>query len=161
MKQTIRKGVFETNSSSVHTLTICKDSNRSYPQSLYLYSMDFGWEEHDYTDAAIKASYIYTYLKNCVNDDSRLDLFIQTLRDAGVNVNVEEDDGIIDREWHCIDHYEDLSDFMDAIFSDKELLLDFIFNPNSELVTGNDNCCDMDYLKREASDNLLVFEKGN
>lgn len=160
MKQTIRKGVFETNSSSVHTLTICKDSNRSYPQSLYLYSMDFGWEEGEYTDAETKASYIYTYLKDCVNDDSRLDLFIQTLKDAGINVNVEEDDGV-NKEWHTIDHWDDLSDFMDAIFSDKELLLDYIFNPNSELITGNDNCSDMDYLEREASDNLLVFEKGN
>ena len=51
----IRKGTFETNSSSTHSLAIPKDSVK-YPKSISFHLGEFGWgwEEED------PADYLYT-----------------------------------------------------------------------------------------------------
>jgi hypothetical protein len=43
MKQ-IRKGVFETNSSSTHSICIAKDDGLTIPKSLHFDFGEFGWE---------------------------------------------------------------------------------------------------------------------
>jgi hypothetical protein len=49
MKKQIRRGVFETNSSSIHSLTMCtkSDYDRWKTEGLYLY-LDYGYEYPDY-----------------------------------------------------------------------------------------------------------------
>ena len=46
MKRQIRRGVFETNSSSTHSLTMMmkSDYDRWHKEQLYLYSNGWGWE---------------------------------------------------------------------------------------------------------------------
>lgn len=46
MKRQIRRGVFETNSSSTHSLTMMmkSDYERWHTEQLYLYSYGWGWE---------------------------------------------------------------------------------------------------------------------
>lgn len=46
MKRQIRRGVFETNSSSTHSLTMMmkKDYDRWHKEKLYLYEGGYGWE---------------------------------------------------------------------------------------------------------------------
>lgn len=46
MKRQIRRGVFETNSSSTHSLTMMmkSDYDRWHNEQLYLYSSGYGWE---------------------------------------------------------------------------------------------------------------------
>ena len=46
MKRQIRRGVFETNSSSTHSLTMMmkSDYDRWHKEELYLYSNGWGWE---------------------------------------------------------------------------------------------------------------------
>jgi hypothetical protein len=60
MKQT-RFNVFETNSSSTHSICISKESHKNIlPSQVEFRGKDFGWEEAIYTDVESKASYIYT-----------------------------------------------------------------------------------------------------
>lgn len=60
----IRKGVFETNSSSVHSLCISKEDKLFLfipkTKSIKIRTNEFGWEAEEYTSAEDKLSYIYT-----------------------------------------------------------------------------------------------------
>ena len=57
----IRQGVFETNSSSTHAISICEfHSNIELPEVvLFETNQDFGWEFEDYTDVYSKANYLW------------------------------------------------------------------------------------------------------
>lgn len=66
MKQTIRKGVFETNSSSVHALIVPKKydakelEERARLIDGTIEAGEFGWGYDEYTDAYSILSYIWT-----------------------------------------------------------------------------------------------------
>ncbi len=66
MKTQIRKGCFETNSSSMHAIVITKDK----PENIYTgYACEFrvgefGWEHRRYMDFMDKASYLWTIIVN-------------------------------------------------------------------------------------------------
>lgn len=86
MKRQIRRGVFETNSSSTHSLTMMmkSDYDRWHKEKLYLYEGGYGWEFDSpnrnelYTkDEAIKFAKKNRYYK----DESEFDNEI--LRDIG------------------------------------------------------------------------------
>lgn len=73
MKRQIRYGVFETNSSSTHSLTMMmkKDYDRWHKEKLYLYEGGYGWEfdkptkNELYTrDEAVKFVKTNQYYKN-------------------------------------------------------------------------------------------------
>ena len=60
MRIQIRKSVFETNSSSVHTITITKNPNNlKFPKKLIFDSGDYGWEHDCLTTPEEKASYLW------------------------------------------------------------------------------------------------------
>jgi hypothetical protein len=65
MKKVIRKGVFETNSSSTHSITIA-DSGKlqnTLPITdgkIFVTCEEFGWEQEVHTDAYTKLSYLKT-----------------------------------------------------------------------------------------------------
>ena len=57
MKVQIRQGVFETNSSSTHAISIIKKSNiTEYPDEVRFDKGDFGWDFEIYFDTSDKAS---------------------------------------------------------------------------------------------------------
>lgn len=66
MKKLIRKGVFETNSSSCHSLSIEKSDTTTVLDTIYpneegnvvLEGGEFGWEVEVYNDAYTKANYV-------------------------------------------------------------------------------------------------------
>ena len=62
MNRKIRQGVFETNSSSTHSICIVKTADIRIPASLHLTMGEFGWECENYNDSETKASYLYTGL---------------------------------------------------------------------------------------------------
>lgn len=134
MKKLIRTGVFETNSSSSHSISLGKDDlpfvySPMLPDregKIYLYSDHFGWEWSKYNDALTKATYVAIAYKN--NDsmlESLVDLIKQTTGCYDVIIDVE--DGYIDHQ-----SYETAP-------SDIDDIKNFIFNSNSWLFTGNDN----------------------
>ena len=61
MKTQIRRGVFETNSSSVHSISIIKDDFKSSLPTQFTIDCDgtFGWEVDTYDSPENKAAYLY------------------------------------------------------------------------------------------------------
>lgn len=61
MKTQIRRGVFETNSSSVHSISIIKDNFKNSLPVKFTIDCDgeFGWEVDTFDDAQSKAAYMY------------------------------------------------------------------------------------------------------
>lgn len=64
MKRKIRNNVFETNSSSIHTLVIAHDidKNSVTPTEIHFNLGEFGWEYNNLSDMNSKASYLWTYI---------------------------------------------------------------------------------------------------
>lgn len=65
MSINIRKGIYETNSSSVHVLCINKNNDISIPDSFtFNRGGEFGWNTDTYTDMISKGQYFYLILKS-------------------------------------------------------------------------------------------------
>jgi len=60
MKQVIRGGVFETNSSSMHSLSINGKDNVSHPTLMNGYFGEFGWGYDTYSNPEDRLSYLLT-----------------------------------------------------------------------------------------------------
>lgn len=141
----IRKGVFETNSSSTHSLHISSEDKGRLMQTLdmdeegtvHLYGGEFGWQQDTYHDANSKASYLAIYVQDWTADFERermrTDLIDVIKKQTGcADVVFAEDLGYIDHqsvEGHAL-HY---------LWEDLEEMRQFIFNPDSYLETDNDN----------------------
>ena len=72
--KTIRKNVFETNSSSCHSITFSSKGsgfeNREHAENpilITLRSNDFGWEEEEYTDSQSKFEYWFACFADCAS----------------------------------------------------------------------------------------------
>lgn len=134
IKRAIRNGVFETNSSSSHSITIVSgdyvaDRLGVADGVCSIYSGEFGWEQETYRDAATKAAYCATFAR-----ESRECL--ETLRRV-----VEQEVGcpvvFVDLVNGYIDHQS--FDTAEQAFESEKNLRDFIFNRASVLETDNDN----------------------
>ena len=99
MKTQIRRGVFETNSSSVHSISIIKDNFKGTLPKKFVINCngEFGWEGDTYDDSSSKAAYIYQAIKYYteknanVNDEKErlqdlMDKFIGNLESYGIKV---------------------------------------------------------------------------
>ena len=136
----IRKGTFETNSSSTHSLAIPKD-NVKYPKSISFHLGEFGWgwEEED------PADYLYTAICTAseTNEEfqERMKFLISALEENNISYTFEaprwEKDGAYLTKGY-IDHSYDLTEFLQEVFSSKEKLLNFVCG--GLVFTGNDNC---------------------
>ena len=141
-----RHSVFETNSSSCHTITV--DDNDFIPDKLdvvdgvcKIFPGEFGWEVEKYNDAQTKASYCLTYAKTASGGDSDLSL-VDQLRDViaaetGAKVKFVQNAHDSYAPWGYIDH-QSMRVAAPAFASDSTLRA-FIFNPASTLETDNDN----------------------
>ena len=135
----IRKGTFETNSSSTHSIAISKDKvNIPIGCSINFYIGEYGWEENEYSFP----SYMYTSL--LYNDDEE---GLQKLKSILDKWNVEYD--FEEPKWEyyngCrylrsgyIDHSNETFSIMRTIIDDEDLLARALFG-NSTVYTGNDN----------------------
>lgn len=144
----IRQKVFETNSSSTHSISISKNSNgileSLYPDAegkLLLEGGQFGWEWQRYNDALTKANYCAIFSKN--GTPEMVDMLVSVIKEhtgakeITFGFSSEYDGG----NWSYIDHQSDYHEggaAMDA-FSSPDKLKNFIFNSDSWLFTGNDN----------------------
>lgn len=150
MKQIVRHGTFETNSSSTHSISI---DNREYKPANFTLNDEgfidiecgeFGWEECTYHGAEIKLSYALTSIfQNVEHEEEGLKSAHYQMLHTVMEEMVEGFKGFKFEEssryykYGYIDHQS--SDVIYEAFSSKDNLKDFIFNPNSILVTDNDN----------------------
>lgn len=159
MKEQTRKGVFETNSSSVHTITISKKGydKSIIPEVLVFTFGEFGWEVDKLSSVYEKASYLYTSLNNVEDRDEKIEFIKNTLKSVGCTAAFAEK-----KETHSyfengyIDHAEDLGEFIDVVFENENALLNYLFGDGC-IYTYNDN---MDYDNMEYSDEIYWLENN-
>lgn len=181
MKQ-VRHGVFETNSSSTHSICIAKKAVINLPSSITFRLDEYGWEN----DSVNTGDYLYTAIVCC--DDRRFEERMEKLKAVLANHHIiynfiaiqwSKSENYRYAENASIDHTEDLNEFLDDILNDESKLLRFLFG-NSTVYTGNDNSSDeyslcnsadetiWDDNKKELiknpnhdSENYEYFSKGN
>ena len=132
--KTIRNNVFETNSSSTHSLcigcgekefpTLNKNGNVEIRLSTY------GWEEDVYYDLEDRMSYVFSYLYD--TREYHEDLFEELINYIKENTGANDVE-FTDTEWCYVDHG---SEHMTLTF---DWLIDFMFNKGGSFTTDNDN----------------------
>ena len=143
MKKQIRYSVFETNSSSMHSL--CVPTNKPYKVPTYVnfYLGQYGWGPDVETNPG---NYLYTWLA-CSGDYERIEQLENILYKHGA-VHVEFEPFNKKADWYdfYIDHLEDAKKWVDSIFKDEEKLLRHLFTPGAAIYITNDNSPDDDIL---------------
>lgn len=139
----IRIGVFETNSSSSHSITISAIGELTDKFSVeddgkfHIFPGEFGWGPSVHTDAQTKASYCYTHCKESSGSPEILVMLKKILEEHLGGEVVFEKSTDDYHEYGYIDHQS--SGTACEAFETEELLANFIFNPKSVLVIDNDN----------------------
>lgn len=138
----IRNGVFETNSSSTHSICIQKkpvDADYSY---IVFNIGSYGWSEREVNFG----DYLYTAIL-CLDPDGKSGYLskLKSILDAHcIRYELEWP------EWHesgkykwldngYIDHYDETAPFVEAVLDDEDMLLRGLFGEDSVVYTGNDN----------------------
>lgn len=137
MKTLIRKGVFETNSSSSHSISLAAEDKDFILDTIYpdqdgvikLTGGEFGWDWFKHNDAQTKANYAAV-------DLGRSELLVEVIKEqtGAKEVLFLFTDDHNGPNWSYIDH-----DSTGTTPRDKQELRNFIFNKNSWLFGGNDN----------------------
>jgi len=130
----IRKSIFETNSSSSHSLSLGNlqegdDTVDSFREGeITLGIGEYGWEWKDYEHWHEKADYITILMNQYQNGD--IDNLIKAIHRKYPNVELTfSDSGYVD---HGSNYWEDW-------MNDEDQLFIFLFG-NGGISTGNDNC---------------------
>jgi hypothetical protein len=137
MKKT-RNNVFETNSSSTHSICIAKDIKYDLPSSIYFEFGEFGWEEDRLSTNHEKASYLYTAIMNYGNPKD-MDNIVGILEQNGVEVTCEPIKSEDNWGDGYVDHGCNLGEFMHSVCNSEEKMFSFLFSDLSFVLTGNDN----------------------
>ena len=132
MKKLIRTGVFETNSSSTHSISIADSTKQFVFDSIYpdtngvvtLTGGEYGWNWFKTNEALEKANYA---AQSLFGDYDNLIEVIKEQTGANEVVIDLTTDGYIDHQ------------SVGIVENNKEWLRNFIFNKNSWLFGGNDN----------------------
>jgi hypothetical protein len=135
MKKLIRKGVFETNSSSSHSIAIASEDKQFVLDTIYpdqhgtiiIRGEEFGWEWFKHNDAGTKAAYAAQQFAYDNNALETLEYVIKEQTGAERVIFEGLNDGYIDHDSHGI------------LGKSAYELKNFIFNKNSWLFGGNDN----------------------
>ena len=144
--KTIRKSIFETNSSSTHTLVITNSDILNLQDSLSFKFGEFGWEFEEYSTPEERASYMWTYFVYEYYDYDKKsyekayewrDKIIDILESKGIECYFDdpetEDTGYIDHGFELKGLFEDMID------NDNAQLMRYLFGSGTAIYTGNDN----------------------
>lgn len=176
--RTIRKGIFETNSSSTHTLVISNEDTLAKKDFLYFDFDEFGWEFEEYNTPEERASYLWTYFVYMYSDyDSSTHTYdySKALEWKDKLENILNNNGIkcefadpYIKDTGYIDHGNELNGFFESMIeNDNDKLINYLFGSDSAIYTGNDNCekyeCDtFDYkINKAEQKGYEVYYKGN
>lgn len=183
MKLQIRRGVFETNSSSTHALCICENDEVDFAKIKQDYENviitidgdEFGWNFDVHFDVQTKLNYMFTMITACCNnEDAALTLMnkMKTLLESiGVTIQYRFDTVITKQMTTFLNcYYTEFHDkngckfkgYVDHpnetildLLDDKDMFFKFLFGKESMLVTGNDNYEDFgDYMNKRGLDKL-------
>lgn len=148
----IRNSVFETNSSSTHSICITTNKQAEFPDFIDFQTGYFGWGE----DEVSPANYLYTAIMLAGSyDESRelLDKLAEYLDKWGVEYRFGEvkliwtpscsysPEPYPEYEYCEIDHYCEFKPLMYQLLDNEDLLRRYL-SSESVIYTGNDNCWD-------------------
>lgn len=144
MKRQIRRKVFETNSSSMHSLTVEKLGVTEYlhvdevENKVIVNYGEFGWGYDEYTDPETKLSYLITMLAQYSCDDIYDTDEFKEINDI-VAQRCECDGILIDESYSgYVDHQsvDNINSLMDEYGCTIE---EFVFDKGIKLIIDNDN----------------------
>ena len=137
----IRKNVFETNSSSTHSICISK-APVTHMYKIHFHIGKFGWAN----DCVDTPDYLYTAILEQGNADELLEQLKDILDRHSIEYEFEEpnygtsSDGRYKwLEYGYVDHAYETREFIDAVLTDEDLLMRCLFGNGSCVYTGNDN----------------------
>lgn len=139
MKRQIRNSVFETNSSSTHSIAISKKPV-AIGKSIHFGIGEFGWEN----DCVGTTDYLYTAILEQDNREDLLDRLKEILDKYSIEYEFEEPEYIDSESGYkwldngYIDHSNEVREFIFAVLNDEDLLMRCLFG-DSCVYTGNDN----------------------
>lgn len=140
MKRQIRNNVFETNSSSTHSIAISK-KKPVIGKYIHFGIGEFGWENR----CVNTADYLYTAILEQDESEELLNKFKEILDKYSIEYEFEEPlwhksefDNYKWLEYGYVDHSYELREFIFAILDDEDLLMRYLFG-DSMVYTGNDN----------------------
>jgi hypothetical protein len=138
MKRQIRSSVFETNSSSTHSIAISKAPVVAGKYISFGIG-EFGWEN----DTADTADYLYTAILEQNNSSELLNKLKDILDKHSIEYKFEEPRYVKSSygeylDYGYIDHGYELGEFLNAVLNNEDLLMRYLFG-DSTVYTGNDN----------------------
>lgn len=145
----IRNNMFETNSSSTHSLCISKEEfdRTLIPKYLNIRANEeFGWSQETYCDPESKANYLFQVLYDC-DCQAEIEALTEKINNIAQKYNVRisfpkpEADKFGMYTDGYVDHAGDAVPFVQELIDDEDKLCRFLFNPNSCIYTGSD-CVD-------------------
>jgi hypothetical protein len=165
MKRQIRRNIFETNSSSIHAISVTRNHDLNLTASIKFDLNFFGWEFARYTETADKASYLWTGLYQNFYDnleDPEFILRINAIKDALMSYGFIENNIKFNFKGDGdIDHGLELKD-LDKIIFNPDRLMRFLFNEDSVVCTFNDNSdIGLDEEEDKKLDEKYKDENGN
>lgn len=173
MKQKIRKNIFETNSSSTHSIVIGNNGEDIYaglPEELEFHGDEFGWEHRLHTDTQTKADYLFTSLLYMDSPYEYVEKIKSILSKWGIETTFDEieekryDSGYVCYEvanrFCYVDHGDGNNALVRALCEDEAMLMNYLFSNGSYVETSNDNEY-YDTLGSEPKNVLLSYDKSN
>lgn len=134
----IRKGCFETNSSSTHAICLQKSDKLNIPERLFFCLGEFGWDEGVLSSPYELASYLYTAILCNYEDKKEIaswkNWISDVLKKHGCDCKFEDPDG-----YYYIDHSYELEEWLKQIRRSEKKLLRLLFGVDTIIITGNDN----------------------
>ena len=144
MKQQIRQGVFETNSSTQHALVIrCDDKTRTIadgipanvkvPEKIQLRTMSYG-DIDNLPLTTVENRILYLYNVMCSNNAEKEDLinFLSRIGRLGINYEIAETEDYVYYDFPC--------DMIEDIMKSEETFVAFIFARDVFYDTYADDC---------------------
>lgn len=148
MKQ-IRNNVFETNSSSTHSIAIPRNLTNKI-HTIYFHVGEFGWGYYEEDPADYLYTAIYDTSKTINEVEEKLSIIKNILEENNIECNFEEVrceeyNGYLSHDGY-IDHGYELKDFVDRLLNDGDKLVRFL--SGGLVFTGNDNSDNEGFIAR-------------
>lgn len=173
MRKQVRKCIFETNSSSTHSIVVGNNGEDIYsglPGVLEFHGGEFGWEHRLYTDTQTKADYLFTSLLYMDDPYVWMERIKEILGKWDVEAVFDEleekqySDGSVYYEvkgaFCYVDHGGGNIDFVKKVCDDEANLMNYLFSEGSYIETSNDND-DYEGLGEEPKNVLFEHIKWN
>lgn len=140
----IRKSVYETNSSSTHSICITRKgiSSIELPEKIVFKHGEFGWDEKKLKTPEEKASYLYQAICAFYEEKERnkvINEIYSDLAEFEVDAKFEPEIKTKYGVYGYIDHPYELKDWLEKILGNKKRLIRYLFSEESFVCTGNDN----------------------